>query len=95
MDSNGFEPCFCACSLARTAESPAGKHGQAVTHAHISETVLERAAQLAGDMARARHWYFNCPLPEFGGQTAEAAVANGREADVLDLLDMYEAGPLG
>ena len=66
-----------------------------MTHENVSKRVVERAAQIAGDLARARHWYFNCPLAEFAGQTAEAAVANGREADVLALLDMYEAGSLG
>lgn len=66
-----------------------------MTHADISEKVLERAAQLTGDMEAARQWYFNCVHHELDGQTAHAAVASGREADVLTLLDMYEAGPLG
>lgn len=89
-----FAACSCACSQARTRELVRARK-QAVPHANISERVLERVAQLAGDMERARQWYFNYPHPEFVGHTAEAAVANGREADVLRLLDMYEAGPAG
>lgn len=62
----------------------------------LSEKVLLEAARLnGGDTAKARHWYFKEPLREFGGQTAATVVAEGREADVLRLLEMYEAGSAG
>ncbi len=61
-----------------------------------SEKVLAEATRLAlGDTAKAREWYFNEPLHDFDGQTAAAAVTQGREADVLLLLEFYEAGSLG
>ena len=62
----------------------------------ISEKVLVEATRLAsGDTSKARQWYFDEPLPEFAHQTAATVVAQGREADVLRLLEMYEAGFLG
>lgn len=62
----------------------------------ISEKVLAEATRLArGDSAKAREWYFNYQLRELDGLTAAAAVMQGREADVLLLLEFYEAGPLG
>jgi hypothetical protein len=62
----------------------------------VSDKVLAEATRVAGgDAAKARRWYFNELLREFDGQTAAAAVAQGREADVLLLLEFYEAGPLG
>jgi len=63
---------------------------------NISEKVLAEAAKLAGgDVAKARRWYFEQPLPEFERQTPATLVARGREADVLRLLEVYEAGFLG
>jgi hypothetical protein len=50
---------------------------------------------MTGDVEKAKQWYFNYPLPEFDGQTPQVAVANGREAEVLCLLEMYDAGSLG
>lgn len=64
-------------------------------HGNVSEKVLAQATLMAGDPEKAKQWYFNYPLPEFDGQTAEAAVAHGREAEVLCLLEMYDAGSLG
>lgn len=64
-------------------------------HVRNSESVIGRAAQVFGDLEKAQLWYFDVPLPEFDGQTAELAVANGREVAVLKLLDIYDAGPLG
>lgn len=62
----------------------------------ISEKVLAEATRLAlGDAQRARRWYFDVPLVEFGGLSAAAAVEQGREADILRLLEFYEAGSLG
>lgn len=62
----------------------------------ISEKVIALAVTLAAcDTERAKRWYFEYPLPEFDGQTASAVVANGREDDVLRLLDMYDAGATG
>jgi hypothetical protein len=66
-----------------------------IMQADASHKVLAQAATIFGDIERAKEWYFNYPLPEFGGQTAEAAVAYGREAEVLCLLEMYDAGSLG
>lgn len=61
-----------------------------------SEKVLLEAAQLnGGDTSKALEWYFKEPLREFGGQTAATAVNQGREADVLRLLEMYEAAASG
>lgn len=54
------------------------------------------AVRLAGgDAEKAKRWYFDYPLPEFDGQAPSAVVANGREEDVLRLLDMYESGASG
>lgn len=64
-------------------------------HETVPQKVLTQATLMAGDVERAKEWYFNYPLPEFDGQTAEAAVARGREAEVLRLLEMYDAGSLG
>lgn len=61
----------------------------------FSKKVLAQATRIAGDVEKAKKWYFNYPLPEFDGQTPEAAIANGREAEVLCLLEMYDAGSLG
>jgi hypothetical protein len=63
--------------------------------ADASHEILAQAARIFGDVERAKEWYFNYPIPEFGGQTAHAAVAHGREAEVLCLLEMYDAGSLG
>jgi hypothetical protein len=63
---------------------------------NISEKVMAVAVHLAaGDAKKANRWYFDYPLPEFDGQTASAVVANGREEDVLRLLDMYDSGASG
>lgn len=62
----------------------------------ISERVLAEATRLAGgDAQRARHWYFEVALPEFDGLSAAAVVEQGRESDLLHLLELYEAGSLG
>jgi hypothetical protein len=64
--------------------------------ADASEKVLSEVTRLAGgDVAKGRRWYFETPLPEFDQQTPAALVAAGREADVLRLLEVYEAGFLG
>lgn len=64
-----------------------------------TQTFLERSRRrrrgLLADVEKAKQWYFNDPLPEFDGQTAEAVVAHGREAEVLQLLEMYDAGSVG
>jgi hypothetical protein len=61
-----------------------------------SEKVLLEAARLnGGNTSKALEWYFEEPLREFGGQTAATVVSQGREADVLRLLEMYEAGASG
>lgn len=58
--------------------------------------VIAAAVRLAqGDHAKAEQWFNTFPLPEFGGQTAAQAVSNGRGADVLRLLELYDLGSLG
>jgi hypothetical protein len=48
-----------------------------------------------GDMNRAKVWFRNEPLPEFGYKTAEALVAEGRADDVIRLIESYSAGATG
>jgi hypothetical protein len=79
---------------ARVAEDNAG--GGAPMEVNVSEKVLAQVTELnGGDTVRATKWYFEQRLPEFGGLTPAQAVAHGREADVLRLLEMYDAGFLG
>jgi hypothetical protein len=62
----------------------------------ISKKVLAEATRLAdGDAGRAQRWYFETALPEFNGLSASAVVDQGREADLLQLLELYKAGSLG
>lgn len=61
--------------------------------ANVSEKVLAQATALSGgDATKARHGYFEERLTEFDGLTAAQAVAQGRESDVLRLLEMYDVG---
>jgi hypothetical protein len=59
--------------------------------ANVSEKVLAQAIDLIGDAVKARKWYFDERLSEFGGLTPAQAVAQGRESDVIRLLEMYDA----
>jgi hypothetical protein len=40
-------------------------------------------------------WYRNEPLALFDNRTAESLVAEGRAADVLNLLESFQAGFAG
>ncbi len=58
--------------------------------------VIAAAVRLAkGERAKAEQWFHTLALPEFAGQTAAQAVNNGRGADVLRLLELYDLGSLG
>jgi hypothetical protein len=48
-----------------------------------------------GDLEAAILWYRNEPLAPFNYKTAESLVAEGRAADVLDLLESFQAGFVG
>jgi len=62
----------------------------------VSEKVWAEALRLGvGDVEKTRRWYFQVPLRELGDLTAAQAVDQGRESDVLRLLEMYECGYLG
>lgn len=61
-----------------------------------TQQVLAAAtAGSGGDLEAAILWYRNEPLVPFDYKTAEALVAEGRGADVLDLLDSFQAGFVG
>lgn len=58
--------------------------------------VLAAACELTGgDADKARTWYERERLREFDGATARQLVASGRAQDVLQLLQMYDAGAAG
>ena len=48
-----------------------------------------------GALKSAVFWYRNEPLAPFNYKTAESLVAEGRAADVLNLLESYQAGFVG
>jgi hypothetical protein len=84
----------------------AGVHRNTVTRApesagvqaHIREClrVLRAAWDVSGgDVGRAKFWFRNEPLPEFGYRTAETLVAEGRADDVIGLIESYRAGAAG
>jgi hypothetical protein len=65
---------------------------------HIRATLQVLAAVMTtsgGDLQPAIFWYRNESLAAFDHKTAEALVAEGRAADVLDLLASYQAGFVG
>lgn len=60
------------------------------------QQVLAAATEVAGgDLEAAILWYRNKPLALFDYKTAETLVAEGRAADVLNLLESFQAGFIG
>jgi hypothetical protein len=60
------------------------------------QQVLAAATVVAGgDLEAAILWYRNEPLAPFENRTAESLVAEGRAADVLNLLESFLAGFVG
>lgn len=63
---------------------------------HTIQQVLAAAAEASGgDLEAAILWYKNEPLALFDNKTAESLVAEGRAADVLNLLESFQAGFVG
>lgn len=63
---------------------------------HTIQQVLAAATAVSdGDFEAAILWYRNEPLALFDCRTAESLVAEGRAADVLDLLESFQAGFVG
>jgi hypothetical protein len=61
----------------------------------IQQVVAGATAVSDGDLEAAILWYRNEPLAPFDYKTAESLVAEGRAADVLDLLESFQAGFVG
>lgn len=61
----------------------------------IQQVVAAATAVSDGDLEAAILWYRNEPLAPFDYKTAESLVAEGRAADVLDLLESFQAGFVG
>ena len=63
---------------------------------HTIQQVLAAATAVSGrDLEAAILWYRNEPLAPFDNRTAESLVAEGRAADVLNLLESFQAGFVG
>lgn len=65
---------------------------------HIRESLRVLAAAAAasgGDLQAVIFWYRNEPLAPFNYKTAESLVTEGRAADVLNLLESFQAGFVG
>jgi hypothetical protein len=72
--------------------------GASSVQGHIRDSlrVLRAAWDASGhDMDKAKFWFKNEPLPEFGYKTAETLVAEGRADDVIRVIESYEAGATG
>ena len=67
---------------------------QSSTHT-IQHVLAAVAAVSGGDLEAAILWYRNEPLVPFDCRTAESLVAEGRAADVLNLLECFQAGFAG
>ncbi|MGJ7565971.1 antitoxin Xre/MbcA/ParS toxin-binding domain-containing protein [Variovorax sp. GB1R11] len=61
----------------------------------IQHVLAAATAVSGGDLEAAILWYRNEPLALFDYRTAESLVAEGRAADVLDLLESFQAGFVG
>jgi len=60
------------------------------------QKVLAAATAIAGgDLGAAILWYRNEPLAVFDCRAAGSLVAEGRAADVLNLLESFQAGFIG
>lgn len=86
--------------------SNAHVHRSTVIHAPATQSVQSHvrtslqvlavvAAASGGDLQNAIFRYRNEPLAPFNYKTAESLVAEGRAADVLNLLASYQAGFVG
>ncbi|MET3465627.1 hypothetical protein ABIC42_006396 [Variovorax sp. 1133] len=63
---------------------------------HTIQQVLAAAIAVAGgDLGAAILWYRNEPLAVFDCRAAGSLVAEGRAADVLNLLESFQAGFVG
>ncbi|MDP9974935.1 hypothetical protein J2W39_006219 [Variovorax paradoxus] len=66
------------------------------SHIRTSLQVLAAVTTVSGGALKsAVFWYRNEPLAPFNYKTAESLVAEGRAADVLNLLESYQAGFVG
>jgi hypothetical protein len=61
----------------------------------IQQVLAAATAVSGGDLEAAILWYRNEPLSLFDCRTAESLVAEGRAADVLHLLESFQAGFVG
>lgn len=61
----------------------------------IQQVLAAATAVSGGDLEAAILWYRNKPLALFDSRTAESLVAEGRAADVLNLLESIQAGFVG
>lgn len=76
------------------ARSPGAESIQAHIRMNL-EVLAAMAAVSGGALQDAVFWYRNEPLALFDYMTAEMLVAEGRAADVLNLLESYQAGFVG
>ncbi|MDQ0083769.1 hypothetical protein J2W35_004135 [Variovorax boronicumulans] len=61
----------------------------------IQQVLATATAVSGGDLEAAILWYRNEPVALFDCRTAESLVAEGRAADVLHLLESFQAGFIG
>jgi hypothetical protein len=61
----------------------------------IQQVLAAATVVSGGDLEAAVLWYRNEPLAPFDSRTAEMLVAEGRAADVLNLLESFQAGFVG
>lgn len=61
----------------------------------IQQVLTAATAVSGGDLKAAILWYRNEPLALFDNRTAESLVAEGRVAEVLNLLESFQAGFVG
>jgi len=61
----------------------------------IQQVLAAATAVAGGDREAAILWYRNEPLALFDNRTAESLVADGRAADVRNLLESFQAGFTG
>lgn len=65
-------------------------------HEDEAQAIIALIGRLnSGDLDRARQWYFNEPLLELGGQTADHYVRTGNAASVRRYVANLSAGSTG
>lgn len=80
--------------LSTATHSPGAESVQ--SHIRMNLEVLAAVTAVSGSALQdAIFWYRNEPLALFDYKTAEMLVAEGRAADVLGLLETYQAGFVG